>query len=329
MIATHRFFLSAQVGVAVGVAAGWSSALAQSPSSAPVPNADRASTRSLVSEAQRALSSGDYARAMSLYEECEKRLGDDPALLSRLAYNRAQALFGAKDYESAIHQFNQALANANEEIERRTPMWLGECNYQLADAGRAKPEQLESALEKATAARDFFRSVVRSDATDANARARLRDAASLLAEIRKQLEQKKEEQQKQQSGDDKDKKDDQSSQPSSQPQNEKESKDSEQDQKDQKQKQSQSGKPQEQKQQQASEQKGEKKEDQAQQAKQGDKDKPDQQAGKEGKPVKLTMSKEEAQRLLQLIRDKERKRREQQMRLEQQRARSVPVDKDW
>ena len=269
------------------------------------------SPRSLVAQAVRAMDAQDNAKALKLLDQAAEIRPDSP----EIAYNQGIIHYRAGDYAKAADCFSKALAGRDLSLEQRARFNLGNCAY--AD-GLKEQAQPEKAVAKFQTAADRYREALQIDSHDLDARANLERAGLMIKQLKERQEQQKQQQKQQQD------QQQPQSQPSSQPQSQPASQASSQPE----------SQPGEQKQeQQAEEKQGEQKQGQPQAADQqtGDKDKDkDKQQGQTVPAEKRAMTKEEAERLLQLIRDKERQRREAQYERDQKsRSKQAPVDKDW
>lgn len=278
--------------------------------------ADR-SPRSLVAEANQQIAAGDIVKALQLLQQAASLKPESP----EIAYDLGVAHYKAADYATAAEYFLKSLAGSDLGLEQKTRFNLGNCAYA---EGLENQDDPKAALEKFRIAADRFREALQLDPKDADARANLERAGLMFRQMKE--EQQKQEQQKQ----DKRQCSQPESQPSSQPENNAESQPSSRpDNQKQKEGQKQQGE-----EQQGEEQKGEEKEGEKQE---GKPQAAEEKQGEEGEEKQVqpageqkSMNKEEAERLLQLIRDKERQRREAQYNENQKgRVREVPVDKDW
>ncbi len=282
------------------------------------------SARSLVAEANRAMADGDNAAALKLLEQASTLKPDSP----EIAYDLGVAHYRAGDYAGAVEYFMQALSGRDLGLEQRARYNLGNCAY----AEGLKQQEPRAAIEKFKTAADRFREALQLDPKDADARANLERSGRMIRQLKEQQEQQKQEKQQQDPSSSQPE-----SQPSSQPQQQPQSQPSSQpENQQQKQGENQQGQQQEGQQKEGQQKEGEQKDGQQKEGEQ--KEAPQQQGEqkdeeKEAQAVPATqrsMSKEEAERLLQLIRDKERQRREAQYNEEQKgRSREAPVEKDW
>jgi Ca-activated chloride channel family protein len=210
------------------------------------------------------------------------------------AASRAKAAVAARSmYNRGTTSYAQALEGMKSAGDPASP----EAAQSGADAQKAAIEQLERSLRE-------LKDAVRADPKNADARANAELAYRVLKELKKQQEQQKQDQQQQQQQDDQQKQDQQQQQ-----QNDQQKQDQQQQQQSDQQKQDQ------QQQQQSDQQK----QDQQQQQ---NEPKPS-----EAKEDKQPMTKQEVERLLQRIRDKERARVMEK--LVKERARTKPAPKDW
>lgn len=280
-------------------------------SAAGVLAADR-SPRSLVAEANQQIAAGDIVKALQLLQQAASLKPESP----EITYDLGVAHYKAGDYATAAEYFLKALAGSNLGLEQKTRFNLGNCAYAEGLKNQNDPK---AALDKFRIAADRFREALQLDPKDVDARANLERSGLMIRQMKQ--EQQKQEQQKQ----DNQQCSQPESQPSSQPENSPESQPS--------------SKPENQDQQKGQEQQGEesKGEEKEGEKQEGKPQAADEKQGEEGEEKQAqpaaeqkSMNKEEAERLLQLIRDKERQRREAQYNENQKgRVREVPVDKDW
>lgn len=290
--------------------------------------------RALVERANAALARGEYDDALKLYQSAGEQKPDIP----QLAYNQAVAEYRRKNYSKAAELFTQALSRLDAKLDPRIKYNLGNCAYGEALELKDKPQEAIGKLKSAAA---LYRDAIAGDPSDEDARANLESAYRMLKLMEQQQEQQQQQQQQNQPSSqpqDQQKQDqqnqEQNQQPSSQPQDQQQQQqdqqEEQQDQQDQQQgeqDQSSNGQPKQQQQDQSTNG-----DSQEQQAGQSEQDQPD--AGSNGEPQQQgrpqqvqTLSREQAERLLQLVRDREKQRRE--MKQKQKRARAAPVEKDW
>jgi Ca-activated chloride channel homolog len=289
----------------------------------------------LVAEGNKALANGNGAKAMELYDKAATQAQDSP----EIAYNQGVVYYRGSDYDKAADRFSKALSTSDTNLDAKARFNLGNCAYASALKVKDKPKE---AIEKLKKASDFFQDVLESHPDDKDARGNLERAQLLIKQLKE--EEKKPPESQPQSQPESQPQSQPSSQPTSRPQSQPQSQPSsrpesqpsqgEQKDKDKKQGQDKQGEKKD-----GQEQQGEQKDAQqkdaekkdAQQAqgdkKEGDQDKDKQEQAQAIPATQQAMSKEEAQRLLQLIRDKQRQRMEELERRE--RSPMQPVDKDW
>jgi Ca-activated chloride channel family protein len=253
--------------------------------------------RALIEQGNVHFDAGRYAEALEAYDQ----VGDEPdeLLAPELLHNRAAANFKLGRLDEARELWVRATGLRDEKFEAAARYNLGNCDY--ADALRAAQSQdAAAALELLGRAVQQYRDALKLDAELAHARANL----ELAARLRKQIEEMAERQPQSQPSSQPGQQEQQqprpsSSQPSSQP--------------------GQSGQPQQ-----------DDPQDQPGEQQQEEQPQPDTQPSPESQPaqpqaqpetspgeeqqeeqqlVPIQMSKEEAERLLQVIRDAERQRR--------------------
>jgi Ca-activated chloride channel family protein len=277
--------------------------------------------RELITRGNEHFQAGRYAEALEAYNQVEE--ADGQPLAPELLHDRAAAHFKLGQLDEARELWVRAAGLKDEAFEAAARYNLGNCDY--ADALQALQGQNGgAALELLDRAVDQYRDALRLDPTLTDARANLELAARLKQQIEEQAEQQPQSQptpqqqpdrQEQQQGES-------ASQPSSQP--------------------SESGEPQEQSEQQTDEQQQDDSPQQpttqpetqptpqTQPAPQPQAEpSPDEERAEQEQPqlVPIELTKEEAERLLQLIRDAERQRRAILQAREQ--ARYKGADKDW
>lgn len=257
----------------------------------------------LIDEGNAAYASGQYETALATYGQAEV----DCPECSELAYNKALVHYRIRDFEKARELFNTALATRDLNLEANCKFNLGNVAYSQA---LEKLANLEEAIESARQAINHYRDALELDPEDVDARANIEIAQLLIKDLLdKQKQQQEQEKQNQ----------DQQDQQDQQPQ--------EQDSSNQEQQEGQEEQPQDEQQQQ-----GEQEQNQQQDQEQGEQNQDQQNAeqddsDQQAQAAEAKMTQEEAERILQGVRDKEAKRREEKAR--RMRGRRVGVAKDW
>ena len=299
----------------------------------PLQAADKVDGRK-VAEANQAVAAGRFDDAIKAYDDVAQRVPDSP----ELAYNRGVAYYRKGDRAKATECFEKALLTRDLQLEASAKFNLGNCAY--ADA-LDKRGNLKEAMDKLKVAIAHYKDAIAARPEDADAKVNMETAQLLMKHLLDEEKKKQEEQKKNPQSQPESQPESQpssqpetpQSQPASQPQSGDQNQDDHKKQDDQKQ-QGDQKKPGEQDQQEGKQ--GEKKDGKEEQGKdlktaeqQGDEDqekKDGQQA--QAQPMEMKeMPREEAEKLLQMIRDRERQRREGQLRLLQSQQKSV--DKDW
>lgn len=290
--------------------------------------------RDLIEAGNADFAAGNYASALEQYEQAMQTAG--PLEQAELLHNRAAAHFKLGDVELARDLWTQIKTARDAAFEARTRYNLGNCDY--ADALSALQEQdTQKALDHVAAAREQYKSALRLDPSLNDARANL----ELAQVLRKQIEEIQQQQQQQQDGQQGEQGDEQKQQQGQQQQGDnQEQQDGEQQPQDGEQQQQQ-GDQQEQQQSDSQQQQQESGDEQQQQPQQQEQEGQDEQqspqpqqsetqpAGEEqpqpAEPIEMT--KAQAERLLQMVRDAEKARRE--MLAKRQQAAHKPVERDW
>ena len=330
------------------------------PAAAPMPPAPPpASFPTIVREARARLDAGDFAGAAERYAEALRARPEAAAA----AYNQGVAQYREGRYADAARTFSQAAEIASEGtrtdpvVEARSTYNKAASHYRatktqaeaaermLASEGAkvpdgaqapakdpVDPEALKAAIEDAQKSLQGFKDAALNDPTDRDARANAQQSLRLLRaleELRKQQEQQKQDQKQDQ--DQQQKQDQEQQQQQQQQQDQQQSKDQEQKDGQQQPQDQQTG---DQGEEQPPKDQGDPKDEPTQQPSDGEQDAPKQPADQPPPPKPSgerpgEMTKQEADRLLQAIRDRERERR-----AEQERAAAVPRNrrppaKDW
>ncbi len=256
----------------------------------------------LVKQANQLYKTQDYQSALNSYNQANLAKPDSP----EIAYNRALAHYKLNQLTQANNLLNQALSTRDKSLEAKIKYNLGNVAYAQALENQENPKQainhLKTAITRYRDARDI-------NPTDEDALANINSAQSLIKRLIQQ--QNQEQQQDQNKDQEQDQKDEQEQE---------QSKDGDQEKQDQKQQDQQ-----QENQDQQKDQEGKKQEQSDQQNQQSseEQDQPPQQA----EPREVKMTPEQAERLLQAVRDKERNRQDEKTRL--RRVGRRPVLKDW
>lgn len=263
----------------------------------------------LIEAAQRAMEAEQYGKALELYQQARQQRPDSP----QIPFNMGVAAYRNGDLDKAAELFNQVRLLADDAALRaRSAYNLGTTAYRKTLQQPDDPAQAATHLEDATAelaeALGHFREAIDADPADLDARANGELAHRWLQELERMKQQLQQQQQQQPQQD-------RNRESSEQPQDRQQPPSGEQ------QEQPEAGQ-QEEEQQAGQQPDEEQREGQAAQAQQEQLEDERQDAD-----ARKPMSREEAERLLQRVRDKERRRREELARREA--SRRPPVDRDW
>jgi Ca-activated chloride channel family protein len=278
----------------------------------PVRAAER-SPRELVADANKLLKTGEFQKALDAYKSAEVTLPEAP----ELAYNQGVAYYKLKDYSKAREHLQKALATRDLALEARAKYNLGNCAYAEA---LQKLSDLQAAIDGLRQAINHYRDALEVNPQDDDARANIEMAQLLIKDL---LDKQKQQQEQQKQ--DQDQKQDEQQKQNQQP-------DQQQQQKQQRSAESQpSSQPSEsdEHKQQAQQNKAQQQQQQKEQQKTGDQQQQQEQreAAKPQTGEKRAMTQQEAERLLQAVRDREKEHRDKQA--QRVRVRRVPVEKDW
>lgn len=267
---------------------------------APSSHAADRQTRDIVHDANRALADGDYQAALDGYREAEVAEPES----AELNYNRGLAHYKLGEFTEARRLFNEALATRDLSLEAKAKFNLANCAYSEA---LEKVDSVPEAIESLREAVGFYRHSLELTPQDDDARVNIEMARLLIKDLLDK-QQPQQEQQQQQSGEQQ--QDQQQQQNQDQPNDEQ-----------------QEGEPQpEENEQQNPDDQGEE-QPQESQPQEGEQDDPQQPSEEQDQPQEMEMTPEQAQRLLQAVRDKERQRRDERAR--RLRAGRRPVLRDW
>jgi Ca-activated chloride channel family protein len=310
-----------------------------------------ASPRELIEDGNAHYAGGRFAEALARYEQAAE---DAPAqFAAELLHNRAAALFKLGRRDDARELWTWVRDRGDATLAARAAYNLGNCHYAEAlealQAAAGQPGvqgQVDAGavLDSLDAAIERYREAVELDGELVDARANLELAHALREDLRAQLSQEP---------DQSDSEGDQDGDPDEDEQGEQQEQQQQQQDGDQEQEQDSQGQqdeqqaPQEQDERQEQGQEQDQGQDEEQQAGQEQQEEgADQQPGEDGQPQEpeqseaaegaekdarpvpqVHMTPQEAERLLQLIRDAEKARRE--MLRERERRSQPPVERDW
>ena len=274
------------------------------------------SAAELVEAAQQAMVAERYHDASDLYEKAGSLLPE----AAEIPYNMGVAAYRQGDLARAVELFDQARLLARDpSMQARTAYNLG-----TASAGQAMQSQaldpavaesrLQGATETLRSAMKHFREAIAADPLDQDARANGELAwtwLQQLEELQEQMQQQGQENQEQDQDPNEDQNQDQQQQGDQQQQQD----------------QQQQGEQQQQDRQQQDGQQEQQEQEQPAPSEAGNDQQQDRPDERQASAERTPMSREEAERLLQSVRDKEARRREELARI--QAAGSPPVDKDW
>jgi Ca-activated chloride channel family protein len=303
------------------------------------------SPRELIQKGNADYAAGRYAEALKSYQQASAAAaGQTPEVLHDLA----AAQFKLGQIDDARDLWTRIKESGDAAFEARTRYNLGNCDY--AEALSLGPQDAKKALAKLAEAAQQYRAALRLDPTNADARANL----ELTQRLKQQIEEQQKNQQQSPSSQPQSQPSDpnqqpstQPSQPQSQPSQKPESQPSESSQsqpaqQDQKQQSSADQQDPNQAQSQPAQQEDEEQEDRESQKKPEEQPAESQPAAatqptpvttqpagepQEGEPKATLLPREQAERLLQMIRDAEKARREKLAR--DRAAKQKPVDRDW
>ncbi len=292
----------------------------------------------LIRKGNQQFAAGKFAEALEAYDQVDE---SDARVAAELLYDRAAAHFKLGQLDEARELWVRAAGLRDARFEARCRYGLGNCDYAAA-LQALNDKDAQHALESLGRAIEQYEDALRLDPQRTDARANLELAAQLKRQIEQQVRkqpQSQPSQGNQQQENDKNRQDQPKKQPQSQPSQKSSRPDQDKqscpnpDERKQQDKSQQSendrpDQPQQRPDQDSSESNGDQRKKQKADAKKGaaagkDRQRQDVSAGK----VPIRISKEEAQRLLQKIRDAEQRRRA--MLRAREAARQKPVEKDW
>ncbi len=311
-----------RVGMRVLVAGGllWASvALADTP-------------RELARQGNEHYDAGRFAEALHRYEQAGEQAARSVA---ELLHDRAAAHFKLGQFAAARELWGRAQDLKDAAFEARTRYNLGNCDYAEALTSLQQQPDPQEVLDLLTGASEQYRKALRLDPSLTDARANLELTHLLRRQIEQQMQQQPQQQQgeggEQQEGEQEQQEQSQQDQESEEGEQDESSQGtpqtqpSEQDSQEQQQPEEQ-GEGQEPPRQAPSEEEGPEQEQNEQPSAMPETMPAEQQPGEE-EPNPAQMTRAQAERLLQMVRDAEQARRE--MLARQRAARQKPVDRDW
>ncbi len=295
-------------------------------------------------DAQLAFDEGQFDAALKGYEAAAGSLGESQVL----DYNRAAALYKLGDYKAAAELLSRAALSAEADMGLRSQFAWGNCDYSSAlskipegDPAQAKPEDNQAAIELLQSATRHYRDALAAESAlsadhpaDRATRGNIERASRLIRRIEEVMEQQQSEQQSKQQ-DDQDQEDQQDKkkqqeqeqdqqQGDQEQEDQQEKSDQEQESDSDEQESEQSESEQDSKQDPSDEQKNEQQQDPSQDQQQ---QQDDMQQAKADQAQEQELSQEQLESILQSVRDKEKRRRDEKRKM--MRARRVPVLRDW
>ncbi|MDG2201205.1 MAG: hypothetical protein P8K80_08505 [Phycisphaerales bacterium] len=308
------------------------------------------SYRSLVQDSALAIDQGRFEDAITAIDAAQAQL-EIP--MAELAYNRAVANYRLGNWPAAASDFTEAIALTDDQSLLSDSVYnLGNVTHrQVVESLQAGNEtgaqqaidQLETAQAELDSALNHYRTAIESQVDDGDARANAEmtwDLIKQLQQMQEQLEQQQQQQQdqqQQQQQQDQQQQDQQQQDQQQQDQQQQDQQQQDQQQQDQQQQdQQQQDQQQQDQQQQDQQQEDQEQEDQEEQDQQKDSEQEDDaeatssssKASDDAEASEPRMTREEAERLLQSVRDKERQRRREKAEAEERRPKK-PVERDW
>jgi len=308
-----------------------------------------ANPNALLESAQSSIADDNWQEAATILDEYV-RTASHPS--SEAMYDRGVAYYNLGEYEEARVGFDNAMETTEDPtLKTYSAFNLGNAIYQqtihsLEGKGTQAPSDedliaIEDAKSQIEEVLQNYRTSISSDPTDMDARANGELAWKMLQQLNQMQQQMEEQQQQQQQQNDQQEQQDESADEQQEQEEQQQQQNGEQSDENQDQEQQQNGEQSEENQDQEQQQNGEQSDDQQPQTEEQQKEQPQEgeleateEEMNESKRQLATepdegerLSEEEANRLLQLIRDKEQQRRKD---LAASRAsRRVPVEKDW
>jgi Ca-activated chloride channel family protein len=273
--------------------------------------------RELIKQGNELFQAGQYAEALEAYQQIEE---PDELITPELLHNQAAAHFKLGQLDDARELWVRAASLKDARFEAAARYNLGNCNYAAA-LQALDGQDAQGALEHLQRGLQEYRDALQLDPELLDARANLELTAQLKKQIEEMAQQQPQSQPSSQPSDQNQEQPEQDQQPSSQPS----SQPSDSDHQDQDQ-QPEDSEDQQQDQPQPSSQPDSQPDPESQPAPQPQASEGEQEQEQQP-PVPIQLTKEEAERLLQMIRDAERQRRA--ILRDREAAKQQPVTKDW
>ncbi len=261
-----------------------------------------------VKEGNRALAEGRFDDALEAYRRADLELPQSP----EVSFNRGVALYRKGEFDKAQQSFGDALRTRDPKLEASAKFNLGNCAYSIA---LTKLTDLPGAIEELRKAIAFWRDALELDRSDVAARQNIETAQLLMKDLLDKEKKRREEEQKRQQEQNQDNQTTQPDQQQSEQQQDREQKQGDRQQEQQQ--------PDEQQQPQQDQKQRDGKQDQKKQEDQR------KQSSPQERQEQREMSRQDAERMLQAIRDKEQARRDDRRRREVLYGGRVPVERDW
>jgi hypothetical protein len=296
----------------------------------------------LLMTARNALTADQFPEAMAAYTVATDRLPQD----QRIQYNLGIAAYRAGDLETAARAFERSADSPNPELTAAALFNRGNVSYrqaldsvqaaqseqqiQSAEQGAPDPTTLDDPIQALETAISHYRDAITTEPGNRDARRNAELAWRLKKALQEQQEQQEQEQDQEQQDQEQQDQEQQDQEQQDQEQQDQEQQDQEQQDQEQQDQEQQDQEQQDQEQQDQEQQDQEQQDQEQQDQEQQDQEQESAKPG-EGKSKNARMSEQQAEALLQMIRDKEKGRRAE---LEEREARAAarryrPVEKDW
>ncbi len=263
--------------------------------------------------------------------------GKDSKLAFESVYNQGVAQYREGQYAAARDLFTRSTAATDRALEAKARFNLANCDY--AEAVSLRQENPEEAIGKLETAISHYRGAIEANPQDADARANAELAQLLIDQIQQEQQQDEQQQDEQQQDQDEQQQDEQQQDDQQQDQQSQDQQEQQQDDQQQQDEQQQGEQEQDQDQQQQQDQQSQDQQEQQQDEQQrpsGDQQGAGSQeqsesyqnpGSSEDGQEPQAMTQEEAEKMLQAVRDRDLKRRYEKLRKTQRYYQ--PVDRDW